>query len=241
MPVPLEVERFEAEPNRAAASLTRRIVRRVAADRFDLSVTVPGALFGVELVCRRGTTGEAVMAGQLFEHARGGAVRPTVHRFDEREERDALERRSVLAARPDHLDRGEGARRGIGLISLFTRDARFVEHLQHDVDMRLLPAELLHEVLHHDVHERVVPLARDVRDDIAEEDRIRADAKVMLDLAEDDLLPRPTVLHDSFEPRVVRHEELPRDAPELLDEPLVRHEPNVPAIAMRRSVSTDTE
>src|SRR5437867_1564111 len=83
---------------------------------------------------------------------------------------------------------------------------RLVEHLQHDVDVRLLSAELLHEVLHDDVHERIVPLARDVRDDVAEEDRIRADAKVVLDLTKDDLLARPTMLDDSLEPGVIRHE-----------------------------------
>src|SRR5207237_8466295 len=119
---------------------------------------------------------------------------------------DAPARRTIRATWSDHLDRGERARRWIGLVGLIPRDARFVEHLQHDVDVRLLPAELLHEVLHHDVHERVVPLARDVRDDVAEEDRIRANAKVMLDLANDDLLARPTVLHDSLEPRVIGHE-----------------------------------
>src|SRR5207247_1983642 len=63
----------------------------------------------------------------------------------------------------------------------------------------------------------------DIRDDVAEEDRIRANAQVMLDLAEDDLLPTPAMLHDPLEPRVIRHEELARYPPELVDESLVCH------------------
>src|SRR5439155_25494800 len=106
---------------------------------------------------------------------------------------------------------------------LFARNTGLVEHLQHDVDVRPLSAELLHEVLHDDVHERVVPLARDVRDDVAEEDRVRADTKVVLDLTNDDLLARPTMLDDSLEPGVIRHEKLARGAPELIDKSVVRH------------------
>ena len=96
MPVPFEVERLEAQPHRAAALLTRFVIDRVAADRLDLPVTVPGVLLGVQLLCRSGPPREAVVADQLLEHARGGAVRATVHRLDEREERDALEGGAVL-------------------------------------------------------------------------------------------------------------------------------------------------
>src|SRR5437773_474758 len=79
-------------------------------------------------------------------------------------------------------------------------------------------AELLHEVLHHDVHERVVPFARDVRNDVAEEDGVRPHPQVVLDLTEDDLLARPAMLDDALEPRMVRHEESVRDVPQLRDE-----------------------
>ncbi len=97
-----------------------------------------------------------------------------MHRLDECQERDALERAAVLAARADHLDRSERARRGVSAIGVLARDAGVREELQHDVDVRLLAAELLHEVLHHHVHQRVVPLARDVGDDVAEEDGVGA-------------------------------------------------------------------
>src|SRR2546430_12480588 len=45
----------------------------------------------------------------------------------------------------------------------------------------------------------------------------------MLDLAEDDLLPTPAMLHDPLEPGVIRHEKLARHPPELVDESLVCH------------------
>src|SRR6266550_891012 len=223
MPVPLEVERLEAEAHRAPAFLAGLVVGCVAAYRLDLPVAVSGVLLRVELVGRRRAAGETVVFGELLEHTRGGTVGAAVHRLDERKQRDALERGAVLAARPDHLDRGERARRGFGSFGLLARNTRLVEHLQHDVDVRLLSAELLHEVLHHDVHERVVPLARDVRDDVAEEDRIRTDTKVVLDLTNDDLVARPTMLDDSLEPGVIRHEKLARGAPELIDKSVVRH------------------
>ena len=80
------------------------------------------------------------MAGELLVHARGRAIRSTVHRLDERQERYSFERRTILATRADHLDRGEGAGGGVGLVGLLASDPRFVEHLQHDVDVGLLAA-----------------------------------------------------------------------------------------------------
>src|SRR6266566_1078072 len=124
--VPFEVERVETEIHGAAALLAGLVVCCVAADRLDLPIAVSGVLFGMELVCRGRATGEAVMAGELLEHTRGGTVGAAVHRLDERKERDALERGAVLAARPDHLDRGERTRRGIGSVGLLARNTRLV-------------------------------------------------------------------------------------------------------------------
>src|SRR5256885_6557647 len=84
--VPLVIERLEAEAHRAAAFLPSLVVGRVAADGLDLPIAMPGVLLGVELVRGGGATREAVVADQLLEHARGGAVRAAVHRLDEREE-----------------------------------------------------------------------------------------------------------------------------------------------------------
>src|SRR5207249_4866570 len=198
--------------------LLRRLVARVLADHRDLAIAVSGVLLRVQLVRRGGLARKAVMPGEFAEDARGRPVGTAVHRLDKGEERDALERAAVLAARTDHLDRGERPRRGVGAVRLLPRDAGVREELQHDVDVRLLAAELLHEVLHHDVHERVVPFARDVRNDVAEEDGVRPHPQVVLDLTEDDLLARPAMLDDALEPRMVRHEESVRDVPQLRDE-----------------------
>src|SRR5207247_6930971 len=64
----------------------------------------------------------------------------------------------------------------------------------------------------------VVPFARDVGDDVAEEDRVGADTQVMLDLAEDDLLAGPPMIDDAFEPGMVRHPQSAGDLPQLRDE-----------------------
>src|SRR5437899_2341094 len=88
--VPFEVERVETEIDGATAFLAGLVVGRVPPDRLDLPIAVSGVLLGVELVGRRRATGEAVVAGELLEHAGGGAVGAAVHRLDEREERDAF-------------------------------------------------------------------------------------------------------------------------------------------------------
>src|SRR5207237_6545924 len=97
VPVPLEIECFEAEPDRAAALFTNVVIGRVAAYRFDLPVAMPCVLLGVKLVRCRGTAGAAVGTGEVLEHARGCSVGSTVHRLNERKERDALERGAILA------------------------------------------------------------------------------------------------------------------------------------------------
>src|SRR5258708_23007127 len=96
-------------------------------------------------------------------------------------------------------------------------------YLEHHVDVGALAAELLHEVLHDDRHEVVVLLGRDVRDDVAEEARVLAHPQGVLHLAEDDLLARAAMFDDALEPRVLAHLEVPRVAPELLDELLGIH------------------
>jgi hypothetical protein len=54
--------------------------------------------------------------------------------------------------------------------------------------------------------------------DVAEEDRIRPHAQIVLDLAEDDLLAGPLVLDDAAEPWVLEHRHLSGDCPELVDQ-----------------------
>ena len=205
MPVPLEVERLAAEAHRAPDLVLGTLIARELVDHRDLTIAVSGVLLSVQLVRRGGALAEAVVADELLEDPSGGAVGTAMHRLDVREQRDAFERGAILTARADHLDRGERSRRGVGAVGLLARDAGFLEELQHDVDVRPLAAELLHEVLHDHVHEVVVPLAGDVGDDVAKEDRVGTHAQVVLDLPEDDLLARPAMLDDPFEPRVVRH------------------------------------
>src|SRR6266571_7843601 len=99
MTVPLEVERLATEAHCATDLLLRRLVARVLVEDGDLRSAVPGVLLGVELVRRGRLAREAIVADELLEHARRGAVGSTVHRLDEGEQRDALERAAVLAPR----------------------------------------------------------------------------------------------------------------------------------------------
>src|SRR5438876_7560936 len=71
-----------------------------------------GVLLRMELVRRRGAPREAVMTGELLVHARGRAIRSTVHRLDERQERYSFERRTILATRAANLDRSAAGCRG---------------------------------------------------------------------------------------------------------------------------------
>src|ERR1700704_1779113 len=88
--VPLEVERLAAKTHRSADLVLCDLISRELVDDRDLTIAVTRVLLRVQLICRRRALAEPVVAHELLEHACSRAVRATVHRLDECEERDAL-------------------------------------------------------------------------------------------------------------------------------------------------------
>ena len=60
--------------------------------------------------------------------------------LDKAQQRQPFEGGSPLTTADDHLDRRHRARRRLGSIGLIPRDAGFIQHLQHDVDVGPLAA-----------------------------------------------------------------------------------------------------
>ena len=164
------------------------------------------------------------MAGQLAVDLFGYFTRAAKLAFDEGEHGDAFESRAALATPDDHFDRCERAGRWLGVVRLFPRDAAFFEELQHDVHVRALSAQFFHEIFENRLHERVVFRRDGVDRHVAKENRVGAHAQVMLHLALNDLLTRPTMLDDAVEPRVLLHRHFRGVSPKLISKLIERHQ-----------------
>ena len=76
MPVPLKIERGDAQANGLAYPLLRLIITSELAQRFDLAAAVAFVLLGVDGVGLRGAWREAVEARQLAIDSSGAAIGP---------------------------------------------------------------------------------------------------------------------------------------------------------------------
>src|SRR5262249_16262394 len=138
--------------------------------------------------------------------------------------RNALERRSPLATADDHLNRRESSRRRLGAIRLLPRDPAFFEKLKRDIHVRSWPGELFHEILHHPFPHFIILILYPLHPPLPEKNRIRSNAQIMLNLAQNNLLARPAMLQNPLKPGMLPHRDFTSIAPELFDKCIGVHE-----------------